>query len=52
MTTEEELKEKIKKLALQVCNDRYLCEKAGLDYNNPNYTESMIYVLQQRKKNV
>ena len=43
-------KKTIEEKALQICYDRYLCEKVGLDYNNPDYVKAVIYVLKQELK--
>jgi hypothetical protein len=36
---------------LDICYDRYKCEKMGLNYNNISYIDVKIKVLQERLKN-
>lgn len=42
----EDLDEKI----MEICNDRYECEKRNLDYNNVDYQEVKVYLLKEMLK--
>ena len=45
-----ELENDLQNEVLDICYDRYKCEKMGLNYNNINYTDVKIKVLQERLK--
>ena len=43
-----ELENNLESEVLDICYDRYKCEIMGVDYNNVNYTDVKIKVLQKR----
>ena len=45
-----ELEEEVKEKALEICYDRYLCEKANIDYNHLEYADVVNYVLKEMLK--
>jgi hypothetical protein len=47
----ETLTEIIEKKTMDICNDRYLCEVAGMDYCNIDYNKVLNYVLNEYIKN-